>query len=125
MPTYTQDDSSWKLKVVSAGTLTLYSPHVWALMNAVLVMHGSTPIFKVVLNQKPLPDLDQFVYKIILQDGKEWRQLLKVTPTGVKQQFDVTDWWELAEYSKHRPIRDAVCNLMLLDGVTDIKVEKV
>jgi len=65
-----------------------------------------------------------FDYEIVAVDGRRWAQVMKITgSTDAPMNFDVSDFWRVTEFERHRAVRDNIVYIAVAYGLVELKLE--
>ena len=70
-------------------------------------LHATVPLASFEVKWKPAPD-DFYAYEFTAQDGRAWKQKIRLVSEKAEMTFHVTDFWRVSEFMVNRDVRDTV-----------------
>lgn len=120
----TQESTTPQLRIECADGVPLPTLTLKTVLDALATLHDVAPLAE--FRASIVPDADDdddemtmYNYRFTAQDGREWRQVLRVfAEGGSDQSFNVRSFWRLEEFTAHRAVRQAVIDLIQQYGCT-------
>ena len=113
------EDNNKKVEIECPTDLLIANFKIAALLEACDNLDASIPLKEVKVKQQVNPI--EFKYTFEANDGRKWSQILRKNAGYIDMNFSVTDYWRLTEFEKHRPVRDAITQLLDI-GVIGVDV---
>ena len=83
-------------------------------------LHATVPLASFEVKWKPAPD-DFYLYEFTAQDGREWKQKIRLVIDRAEMTFQVSDFWRASEFTVNRDVLDTV--IMMIKDYQLTKLE--
>jgi len=96
------------------------------LMGLVDALYKTTPLTEFNVHKISGTNPQEHHYGFILQDGREWSQILRVSnqhpQNNTVMNFAIPDFFSLDEFLPHRALRDYIVKLIAMRGLEKIEI---
>jgi len=117
------EDARWKITLKGTNLPYAEDTGIDSLMQLFLSWAAVTPLERATFGTTDPPSPLTMQFKVMLVDGRIWKQLIVFQPDGVQIEFQTADRWYERELLEVRMLREQLSAFVLTYGLTNLDIK--